>query len=504
MILDYTNTGKILFKFSEEKILALSSIKIGKWLVWPSLKVVIFYQINKNPNYPIKKRKTLSFVKKIVWKIFLSLQLFVNFFLLIKKRNSVVFFSFTVDKHAIDNNVYINALMDPLIKHDLVKKYLYIEVSHGGRFKTQNMVKYHINAEVFSLPMSLVRMGLVLLKIHMDKASQLYKLTKDYFTQLGVNFAIDVAVFHECLCIFHSEYIFYSILWRIIKPKLIIVSDQVSTGKVAAALSLGIKVIDIQHGLMDEYYPSYIWPKEFLRYRNNLPFPSCIATFGQYHSDFILKHGFWKPEEVIAVGSYRVNLLRDKIYNTQRDHVHTYPVLYATQWHVFEHSKNMITNLIHILTQSPNHNIRILIKPHPLESEENVSFYKSVSECYHQYFSFVHKNKSVYDILPEISLVFGYDTTLLLEAIAAGIPAITISSEALPGGIHDFMNTSIFENVIKIARNENDLFHYLLNVKDERCYIEWSSECKKQGEFLFRSDYVRAWKELLNNTGVTR
>lgn len=79
---------------------------------------------------------------------------------------------------------------------------------------------------------------------------------------------------------------------------------------VAAAMRMGIPVVELQHGIIHRDHPGYIWPAEARGIRERLPIPNRIATYGDFWSDLLLSGGFWQPREITSIGSVRMDWLR--------------------------------------------------------------------------------------------------------------------------------------------------------------------------------------------------
>jgi len=110
---------------------------------------------------------------------------------------------------------------------------------------------------------------------------------------------------------FHHESLWYEELLHEFQPKVVALVDAYNQhGLVAAARTCRIPVVEFQHGSIHTDHPGYIWFAPEHAVRDRLPIPDRIATYGSYWSDVLTREGFWKPAEVPAVGSARIDRLR--------------------------------------------------------------------------------------------------------------------------------------------------------------------------------------------------
>jgi hypothetical protein len=110
---------------------------------------------------------------------------------------------------------------------------------------------------------------------------------------------------------FHDERTWYEELLADFQPKVVALVDAYHQhGLVAAARSRRVPVVEFQHGSIHADHPGYIWPGSARGVRDALAVPDRIATYGAYWSDVLTRDGFWKPAEVPAVGSARIDGIR--------------------------------------------------------------------------------------------------------------------------------------------------------------------------------------------------
>lgn len=128
---------------------------------------------------------------------------------------------------------------------------------------------------------------------------------------------------------FYHESLWYEELLREFRPKVVALVDAYNQhGLVAAARACSIPVVEFQHGSIHTDHPGYIWFAPERALRDRLPIPDRIATYGSYWSDVLTRDGFWKPAEVPAVGSARI----DRVRQTPRGAAPVLRIVFTSQF----------------------------------------------------------------------------------------------------------------------------------------------------------------------------
>jgi len=65
-------------------------------------------------------------------------------------------------------------------------------------------------------------------------------------------------------------------------------------------------VWELQHGIPDGNIAYFYGADTVDKYKNHLPLPDGILTFGQYFADRFVKGNIWKPNEMVNVGLARL------------------------------------------------------------------------------------------------------------------------------------------------------------------------------------------------------
>lgn len=113
------------------------------------------------------------------------------------------------------------------------------------------------------------------------------------------------SVFH----LFFEDYKFYNGLLEGKQVKVIaLVCHYHQEGLIAAARGLGIKVIELQHGLIAENDLYYCYPAQFKGYCKKAFFPDRLLVYGTYWRNVVLRGSEYDPEQVVVAGDYTFSL----------------------------------------------------------------------------------------------------------------------------------------------------------------------------------------------------
>jgi len=103
----------------------------------------------------------------------------------------------------------------------------------------------------------------------------------------------------------------YRKLMQQLAPRVLVLTNAYNEhGVVAAARERGLPVVEFQHGQIHPNHPGYMWTDAARAWRRRLAIPDQVATYGAYWSGLLTRSGFWRSEEVPAIGSISMDRLR--------------------------------------------------------------------------------------------------------------------------------------------------------------------------------------------------
>jgi hypothetical protein len=159
---------------------------------------------------------------------------------------------------------------------------------------------------------------------------------------------------------FYHESLWYEELLREFRPGVVALVDAYNQhGLVAAARASSIPVVEFQHGSIHGDHPGYIWFAPERAQRDRLPIPDRIATYGTFWSDVLTREGFWAPAEVPAVGSARI----DRMRQTPRAGAPTLRIVFTSQFATRRQAIQLLAEFLS-LAEKENLDYTLTIKVH--------------------------------------------------------------------------------------------------------------------------------------------
>jgi hypothetical protein len=499
--------SEYFYRFEEKYFQEISNNKINDKIAWYILKIPLFYYIyHKTISSDLSAENIKERPLDTKGKTLLRIGRFFIFFwrkwlrVIRKSRtNKTIIIPLTVDKRR-KGGKYQNVLFDKLILNGVIKDPLVMGISKEGELLEPSDVSTDIYLDHLShLTTIISRISKKKYK-HNTGLSLVYQLILRFLKENNIDLKIDYDWVITNYAYHMTEYKIYKNLFKKLQPKTIVVTDQSFSGKIRAANDLNITVIEYQHGLMDKYYPHYTIPEELKPFKKNLILEDQIVVFGEFHRQQILKHHFWDKEDIVVTGNAQINEERERITGKNKNPDDNLKVLFPTQGlYNFDNAKLVLEQL-----KSMNgKKIEIIIRPHPLEPEKCLEYYRRMQSTSAIY-KLVEERVGIFNLIAGCDVVLGFDSTALLEAIAIGTPAITIASSDFPKGIHSMLKDCVLEEVIKImVLEENKLPDFLNYLSENYLYLEnWRQQCIKKSNFLYEENYLANSRALFNNLNV--
>ena len=240
------------------------------------------------------------------------------------------------------------------------------------------------------------------------------------------------------------------------------------TWAVAAARDRGVPVWELQHGIVYDGHMAYTFdPSSTQAHREAIPVPDRVLTFGPHFRDIFLERGFWRKEQVEALGFARLSHLQGRFQWHAPGEDGTLEVLFSSQWILRERLASMLSEIAPRLD-----GVRITVKPHPLDppgAYEDIpgvrvagrgsDFYEALDGC--------HVHCSVF-------------STTLLESVGLGVPTLVIG---LPGA--DGVSFLSDSGAARRVNGATALLELLNGIARETARLEdWrSSTMQSRGQF---------------------
>ncbi|HZK11089.1 MAG TPA: hypothetical protein VFD10_01860 [Atribacterota bacterium] len=229
----------------------------------------------------------------------------------------------------------------------------------------------------------------------------------------------------------------------------------------------GFKVIEVQHGFVSEGHYAYNYPKSCIKNKNHKCreyLPDYLLMFGEYWVENIRT-----PSKKIVVGYPYLNELSEKLIQNISPGGKT--ILIVSQGTVTEHMVNIANELSRAFND-----YKIIFKLHPGEIpfKERYSSLKSYSNIE------IIGNYNIYELIAKSSIIIGYSSTTLFEALKFPEKKIfIIENSDVPEGIgYKFSNV---EDLIEAIKD---------NSKDYS---------KANSEYFWVSNWEERFREFMRN-----
>ena len=242
--------------------------KIRGFNAWQIVKSPLFFELIRvdTGSAVTKRRSSAGIARKVFLKLYsiltnlaYSLVSWIRFSVK-KSKGLVLLAAFSADKPSrLKDGRYFNFLVDPFVSGNMLDRYVYAEESFNGDFKEPSFVPADFRIDRFNFIIDLYQRFFCRKKDTVRLAEEIAGMLNEHFKRSGGDLKINAASLAGTLQRFDAEYTCWKILLGSLRPALIISSEKPGTGFMAAALSLGIPFIDLQHGLIDRCYPQYIY-----------------------------------------------------------------------------------------------------------------------------------------------------------------------------------------------------------------------------------------------------
>lgn len=477
--LNISTASPFFFQFEKEKFNEYRGLSVLGWNFWQIIKVPSFYIELKALETPNQSTTIVKDQVKIA-KFFSGFFQLVKLIIKSKRRESIYFFTYASDKLSKDaNGNSYNYLIYPIVEQLNNKRVLLLEEPSSEGFLMPSKYKHDINTRQFHYFISVLSRFFPFKKIETIATSG-FNVYAQFAKENEIEIQLKKNDVKGLLLNFIAHKRLYTILFKILKPQAIISSEKMGSGIMAAAIDLGIPFVELQHGNIDKHYPHYQWDDRF----NDLPKtmkPTILGVFGEASRSMILRNRYFRSDEVIPIGSQRI-----EEYRKLKLHSNTHPngqILVILQPMMHE------WNMMLLKTLEPFHQTKFIIKPHPLQSDDEIKEYDLLAKELNAILE--SKRSPVYSLVLGSSLVIGYFSTVLEESISIGIPTITILNAEFPEGIHSMTQSSGLKKAIRPVSLQSINSHISFFIQNAEYREEWERDVKEVQYAIYAKDNIR-------------
>lgn len=493
-MLDKNIISKGLYYFEEAYFEEIKSRRLEGFNAWQIIKTPLYFGLIRADagSAGVRQRKPGGIAGKVFLKLY-SLAANVLYTLATwfrwrfrKNERLVLLGAYSGDKPSkLKDGKYFNFLVDPFVAGNMLDRFVYAEQSLNGDLKEPSFVRADFKTDRFNFIISLYQRFFCRKKDTIRLGGEIAGLLNEHFKKQDADLGIDAASLVNTMQAFRAEYKCWRVLLKALRPALIISSEKPGTGFMAAALSLGIPFVDLQHGVIDRFHPQYMYHPVMRTVKKELVIPHYVGVFGRMHRELLLNGGFWESKEVSILGSSKVEMNRGAFAETDSA---SNLVLLPTQWTCFEETKAVLNAFTRLTVPA----FKVILKLHPLEPEAYVEYYRDLASENKDIIAFADRESNIYELILRARLVVGFDSTVLLEAISLGRPCITLTTPFAPKGILSLFEADELSDAIRtVAYDDAGRLTDLLvtAVTDDGYYRESLRKTAELSDYLYSKEY---------------
>ncbi len=201
------------------------------------------------------------------------------------------------------------------------------------------------------------------------------------------------------------------------------------TGEVAAAKSLGLPVVEVQHGMFGHDEPDYAWVQAHRGFGRAMPLPDAIIVFGPLWKRELARNDYWRDQDILLANSPILTSYRRSEPVRRRERGSPLVVLFATQWYVRSDAIAFLSAALDLQRKSGARVFQLRVKLHPAEIAAERD-YAALAETFPEDCVLAPAATEAFAEILQADLVTGYTSMMLLEAIGLGVPALSIGTGA--------------------------------------------------------------------------
>lgn len=257
---------------------------------------------------------------------------------------------------------------------------------------------------------------------------------------------------------------------RAARPKtLCVLCNYHKEGLIYAARSCGIRVVELQHGLIDRNDVFYSMPAAVGAVRPQALFPDTMLTYGPYWSEILRDGHEFTPSSIDEIGYYlQPDASIDEETRNFCGGVST--VMVATQPRTADACRAYIAFLVD--RHRGDDGVRILIRPHPAEGPRDYERFASEPNVR------IANRGGIDRLLPLVRAVVSVYSTVLFDAIRHGIPSYALHDPAYA----DYIGSISATHAIRLIDADQSPFDSTSAVPEDpgRFYLDFRPEVLKR------------------------
>lgn len=211
-----------------------------------------------------------------------------------------------------------------------------------------------------------------------------------------------------------------SLLSRV-APRVVLVADPGEFGLIAAAKERGAVVVEIQHGIIDRYNPSYSWPAGAAPHRAALAVPDRLLVHGEHWRDELAVHAFW-GDGLRVVGNPRVDLYRRARSGRRPGGNRT--LVFTSQGIAVEEAANLLAQCAE--AAQGRGALEIVVKLHPVYDQGPRAYAERLGHFPNVRIVSANEMPSTFALLAAADLHASISSATHYDAVALGVPTVVL------------------------------------------------------------------------------
>jgi hypothetical protein len=424
---------------------------------WVYLRIAVGNELKNSYNKQIISNKNYK-IKRILKKFKRFKNIFYGFKNWFKKYDHI-FFSDSSERRFIDNS-YKDKISDDII--DRLDNCLLIELPNPNHYKNV-YTKYIVSQSLLDFLIFIFSSFLKLfISIENKQLENIFKKEKISINYKKITLKIK------------TETGFYKLLFLIYKPKAIFINCAYCRfGVVKAAKDLGIKVIELQHGVINKAHYGYVSDIKL----NKNYIPDILLSFGLY--EITIKNLL--IEKVVPIGSYYLNYLKnnfktDKTLNSIIKR-YKYSVGISLQDQDWEYN-----GMLSFIKNLSSKNLDVLYILIPRHRKDKLPLSKNIILC---------DRLDCYNIIMHCNVHMSLYSSCALEAPSLGVPNILININNFAKLYYNEMLDKYHTKIVSSAEEVLKYLPKITSLEKEKIILK--------NEKIFVSNYEERINDFIKN-----
>lgn len=209
----------------------------------------------------------------------------------------------------------------------------------------------------------------------------------------------------------------YALLLARVRPRWVFTADPGENALAAAARERGIRVLELQHGLVYGAHHAYGWTGYAVPYREQMPIPHRVLLYGEHWRRELARYGFW-GDALRVVGSLRVDAHRARPRPPGQGRM----VLVASQG---IDTERVAAFLAEFLRREPDPELRVVVKLHPAY-EQRGEVYQSALGGDGRVSVVAGGGEPTFELMLRAHLHLSISSSCHYEALGLGVPTAVL------------------------------------------------------------------------------